>query len=122
MIDEDRDWLDDRLALNNYVVDDGFTAAVVDRLPKSLPGTVRAFRWRILFASTCLATCVAFALVLSEIGTLIQGFQKLPSLYAQAEGMTRIGALLQQPTFLYGGAGCIVLLGFVAIPFLRRWV
>jgi len=115
---QNQDWLDERIAVQNYIPDDGFTARVVSRLPQARADAVAILRSRILFLSAFLAFC----LLLVQIIPLAQGLQHLASRYSPADFIGQLAALVQQPAVLYGGAGCVILLGFASIPFLRRWV
>jgi hypothetical protein len=119
MQNEDRDWLEDRMAMNNYIPDDGFTARVVERLPKTRSQPMASLRWRILFVSAFLAFC----LIVVQIVPLVSGLDQLGWHYSFAPSLGPVlGSWVRQPTVILGGAGCVVLLAFASIPFLRRWV
>ena len=117
MQNEDRDWLDDRIAVGNYIPDDGFTARVVSRLPKVRSSAAEALRWRILFISALLAG----GLLVAQMISLAHGVTYLISRDSLAGVLGQLALFLEQPRVLYGGAAGIVILGFASIPFLRRW-
>ena len=118
MQNEDRDWLDQRMALNNYIPDDGFTARVVGRLPKARAHAMAAPRRRILFVSAFLAFC----LVLVQIVPLVRGIDQLASHFSLAWPLAHFLGLVRQPAVLLAAAGGVIVLGFASVPFLRRWV
>jgi hypothetical protein len=117
MQNDDRDWLDERLAVENYIQDDGFTGRVISRLPNMRSSAVALLRWRILFISALLST----GLLALQIGPLTRSLTQLFFHYSPMDGLELLSRILQQPNVIYGGAGCVILLGFASIPFLRRW-
>jgi hypothetical protein len=117
MQNEDRDWLDERIAATNYIPDDGFTAKVVGRLPKTRSNAAELFRWRILFVTTFLALCL-FAV---QMVSVAQGVNQWITRDSLVKTVGQVAAFVQQPGVIYSAAGCVMLLGFASIPFLRRW-
>ena len=117
MPNQDRDWLDERIAVQNYIPDDGFTAGVVNRVAKTRADAAGIVRRRILFLTTFLAAC----LLVVQMVPLADGVSHLASRYSPLEAMKELAALLHQPGVVFGGAGCVILLGIASIPFLRRW-
>jgi len=104
--------------MNNYIPDDGFTARVVDRLPRSRAGAAEVLRWRILLVSAFLAFC----LVIVQIVPLARDLDQLASAYSPGETFRHLLGLIRQPAVMLGGAVCVIVAGFASIPFLRRWV
>jgi hypothetical protein len=94
---------------------------VVVGLPASRPAAVGTLRRRILSVSAFLAGAMALVLTILEWGDLNRGFHAVTARTVSVEAVNHVAAVLQQPGLIYGGAGAILLLGFVAIPFLRRW-
>ena len=118
MQNKDRDWLDQRMAVQDYIPDNGFTAGVVARLPKTRSDAAGILRRRILFLSTLLAA----GLLIVQMVPLAQGVGHLASRYSPMQAVEQFAILMRQPGVIYGSAGCIILLGFASIPFFRRWV
>jgi hypothetical protein len=121
MQDQKSDWLDERLAVNSYLPDEGFTAQVIGRLPETRP-KVALLRSRILFLTMVFAFGLATGMAIMKIGSLLQAFNRLATHGPLPEILTQIARLAQHPGVIYGGAAAIILLGFVSIPWLRRWV
>jgi hypothetical protein len=117
MIDQDHDWLDDHLAADNYLVDDGFTARVITQLPTALPHRAASLRGRILFISAVLSLGVALLLIVPLAGTVGTSFYQLSRDISTAH----LVSLFRQPAVLSSVAGCILLVTVASIPFVRRW-
>lgn len=117
MQNDERDWLDERLAAQDYLPDDGFTGRVVGLLPKMRARAAELLRWRILFISALLSTC----LLAVQIMPLARGINQMFLQYSPMETVGQLSRLLQQPDVIFGGAAGIVILGFASIPLLRRW-
>jgi hypothetical protein len=117
MRDQDQDWLDDHLAADNYIADDGFTARVITQLPKALPNRAASLRGRILFISAVFSLGLALLLIVPLAGTVGSSFNQL----SRDISIPHLVSLFRQPAVLYGGAGCILLLTLASIPFVRRW-
>ena len=122
MIDHDHDWLDGRLAREQYISDDGFTAGVIDRLPKSRPSSVGTLRWTVLLISTCLAACLALALGLRDFGRFMDAGNRVLNDFPPAEALRHVALIFDRPALLYDAAGGMMLLALASIPFLRRWL
>jgi hypothetical protein len=118
MENQDRDWLDERLTMSNYIPDDGFTARVVSRLPESRPQKARSFRSFILL----LSGLVAAVLALVQIVPVFRNLNHVALRYLTGDSLGHVASFVQQPVYLYSAAGCMGLLAIVSIPFLRRWV
>jgi hypothetical protein len=118
MSNQDRDWLDERIAVSNYIPDDGFTARVVRSLPKPSAEPALSQRTMILMVSTLLA----MALIVLQVGPLIQSINHFVAHTIRGESVVQIAKWIQEPAVLFSGACGLTLLGVAAIPFLRRWV
>ena len=116
MDDQDLDWLDERLAAESYIPDHGFTARLMDSLPKR---TTRAIKRRtlILFASGFAAVC----LMAVQIIPLLQAVIQLVSGGTVDNVMEVVAMRLRQPAFLFECGAAVGLLSLASIPFLRRW-
>jgi hypothetical protein len=115
----DNDWLDQRLAVKDtYIPDEGFTARVMGHVPKKQPATAGRIRWRVLSISVA----IAFCLFVLQIVPLLQNLNPLLTHYTSPDALNDLIMLCQSPAVLFSIAGSVILLGFAAIPLLRRWV
>ncbi len=113
---DDQDWLEQRLAIDKYIPDDGFTAGVIDRLPAPQARPMVARRL-ILVASAFTAVCLAAVLIMPLFHT-IQEFTARRPVAGIFLGLT---SLIQKPAFLISAAVGMTALAFASIPLLRRW-
>lgn len=120
MNDQDRDWLDDRLAAGNYIPDDGFTSKVLAELPGNARKIEAQRRW-ILAGAFAVAAGVAISMTIADAGNWALAFSRLLSGIFQAGNVAHFTALLEQPTGLLGLAAVAATLTAASIPFLRRW-
>ena len=108
--------------MKNYIPDDGFTARVVEQLPESRLNEVGRLRKGILVLSGVFAAGLATGLLAMQIGPFRQSVDIVFSRSAMIAAMNHLALVLEQPAVVYGVSGGLVILGFAAIPFLRRWV
>jgi hypothetical protein len=113
---ENLDWLDERLAVDRYIPDDGFTARVVSRLPERRSMAV-IVRRRILFVSVFLAVCLGAV----QVVPLVLTVERFLALHSPIEAFVRLAAFAEQPFVLVCAAAGIIALSFASIPLLRRW-
>jgi hypothetical protein len=113
---EDKDWLDRRLAADNYIPDEGFTARVVERLPAERASSFAARRC-ILAVAAFVAVCLAAAQVIP----LFRALQQFVAHHSVAETLTGFISLTHQPFVLMGVGAGMTVLAFASIPLLRRW-
>jgi hypothetical protein len=113
---EDHDWLDQRMAVDAYVPDDGFTARVIERLPAKRPRAV-VLRQRILAASVFLAVC----LMALHVVPLVYNLEQFTAHHSPLEMFARVATFILQPVVQVRAAIAIVVLAFASIPLLRRW-
>lgn len=113
---EDQDWLDQRLAADNYIPDEGFTTRVVGGLGVERASSLAARR-RILAVAAFVAICLAAA----QIVPLFRALQQFVLHHSIAETLTGLIGLTHQPFVLVGLGTGLTVLAFASIPLLRRW-
>ncbi len=116
MLMDNHDWLDERLAADSYIPDDGFTARVVRRLPaRSTRAEVQ--RRRILMISAF----VAFCLVAVQLVPLFDSARQFLIHHSPVDLLGEMIELAQRPAVVLRAAAAMAVLALVSIPFLRRW-
>jgi hypothetical protein len=113
---EDHDWLDQRLAADNYLPDEGFTARVMERLPAKRTRPMRT-REGILAVAAFAAICLAAV----QVVPLFQNIQQFATHHPIQEMVLGLAGFLQQPMVLAGAGLGMTLLTVASIPLLRRW-
>jgi hypothetical protein len=122
MTDQDTDWLDDKLGVNNYIPDDGFSARVVDQLPQAWLSNAESMRRGILILCGFFAAGVAVGMLAMQIGPLKQAVSVLLSRSSMMAALNHFMLMMHEPVVLYSVSGGLFILAFAAIPLLRRWV
>ena len=111
----DQDWLDQRLASENYLPDDGFTARVVAQLPQKRKAALPVRGW-ILGGSGLLAFC----LFVLQVFPLIRSLAAFSPTARITIAPAQLESFLQQPALLLGAMVCAILLTVGALSVLRR--
>jgi len=122
MTDQDTDWLDDKLGVNNYIPDDGFSARVVDQLPQAWLSNAESMRRGILILCGFFAAGVAVGMLAMQIGPLKQAVSFLLSRSSMMAALNHFMLMMHEPVVLYSVSGGLFIVAFAAIPLLRRWV
>jgi hypothetical protein len=114
---QDGDWLDSQLAETSYVPDDGFTASVLQNLPKA-PARPVSIRTKVMLAAGFVACCILFLLLPGALEAARQfaGNPAVTSTFSKTAG-----SLLHQPIVFYSSIGAIVALLIAAVPLAKRW-
>lgn len=122
MIDQEHDWLDERLAESPYIADGGFTERVVAHLPHSTLKDEGRVRRRILAFAGCSSFALGAVLGASDVPAFMQKLAPVANGTSITYAAGQFAELIREPMFFYSGAAAIAVSCFAMLPFLRRWV